>query len=45
MVGVNAFNSEGGSNIPLLKIDETIQRDKVSELAAFKAAAEKETDS
>jgi len=38
MVGVNAFASEGGSNIPLLKIDETIQRDKVSELQAFKAA-------
>jgi methylmalonyl-CoA mutase N-terminal domain/subunit len=37
MVGVNAFASEGGK-IPLLKIDETIQRDKVSELTAFKAS-------
>lgn len=38
MVGVNAFASEGGgSNIPLLKIDEQIQREKVSELQAFKA--------
>jgi methylmalonyl-CoA mutase N-terminal domain/subunit len=37
MVGVNAFESEGGSNIPLLKIDENIQRTKVEELRAFKA--------
>jgi methylmalonyl-CoA mutase N-terminal domain/subunit len=38
MVGVNAFASDGGSNIPLLKIDEQIQREKVSELQAFKSA-------
>ena len=37
MVGVNAYVSETSSNIPLLKIDEQIQRDKVAELRAFKA--------
>jgi len=37
-VGVNAFGSDTSSNIPLLKIDENIQREKVAELTAFKAA-------
>jgi methylmalonyl-CoA mutase N-terminal domain/subunit len=37
MVGVNAFASDGSSNIPLLKIDDRIQREKVEELRAFKA--------
>lgn len=38
MVGVNAFGGENASNIPLLKIDEEIQRSKVAELHAFKSA-------
>ena len=38
MVGVNAFGGEDASNIPLLKIDEEIQRSKVAELHAFKTA-------
>jgi methylmalonyl-CoA mutase N-terminal domain/subunit len=37
MVGVNANVSENKSNIPLLKIDEQIQKNKVAELQAFKA--------
>ncbi len=37
MVGVNAFSSAEGTKIPLLKMDEEIQRTKVSELRAFKA--------
>ncbi|GAC1537281.1 MAG: methylmalonyl-CoA mutase family protein [Polyangiales bacterium] len=38
MVGVNAFDSpEASSAIPLLKIDDTIQRIKPAELQAFKA--------
>lgn len=37
MVGVNANVSENKSNIPLLKIDERIQKDKIAELQAFKA--------
>ncbi|MBI2395054.1 MAG: methylmalonyl-CoA mutase [Deltaproteobacteria bacterium] len=35
-VGVNAFASDTSSNIPLLKIDEGIQRDKMAELSAFR---------
>ena len=35
-VGVNAFAADNASNIPLLKMDEAIQRDKISELQAFK---------
>jgi methylmalonyl-CoA mutase N-terminal domain/subunit len=38
MVGVNAFQEGEDSNIPLLKIDESIQREKVEALGAFKAA-------
>ena len=39
MVGVNALTSEGdASRIPLLKIDDTIQKEKPAELRAFKAA-------
>ncbi len=38
MVGVNAFAAENGGNIPLLKIDEEIQRSKIAELSAFKAS-------
>jgi len=37
MVGVNAYAQESSSNIPLLKIDEAIQREKIEELRAFKA--------
>ncbi|MGZ3454184.1 MAG: methylmalonyl-CoA mutase family protein, partial [Polyangiales bacterium] len=37
MVGVNAFVNDGASAIPLLKIDEEIQRTKVEELRGFKA--------
>jgi methylmalonyl-CoA mutase N-terminal domain/subunit len=37
MVGVNAYVAENKSNIPLLKIDEQIQREKVAALQAFKA--------
>lgn len=35
-VGVNAFAADNASNIPLLKMDEALQRDKISELLAFK---------
>jgi len=38
MVGVNGFSSESSSHIPLLKIDEQIQRDKTEALRAFRAA-------
>ena len=37
MVGVNAYAQEASSSIPLLKIDEAIQREKIEELRAFKA--------
>lgn len=37
MVGVNAFSSDQASNIPLLKIDDQIQKTKIAELTAFKA--------
>ncbi|MBL8716470.1 MAG: methylmalonyl-CoA mutase [Myxococcales bacterium] len=37
MVGVNAYAQESSSSIPLLKIDEAIQREKIEELRAFKA--------
>jgi methylmalonyl-CoA mutase, N-terminal domain len=42
MVGVNAFAADNASNIPLLKIDDEIQRSKVSELTAFKATRDAE---
>jgi methylmalonyl-CoA mutase N-terminal domain/subunit len=42
MVGVNAFVSETTNNIPLLKVDDEIQRSKSAELRAFKAARDGE---
>ncbi len=37
VVGVNAFRSEEGERIPLLKIDETVARGQVERLRAVKA--------
>ncbi|MEZ4446038.1 MAG: methylmalonyl-CoA mutase family protein [Polyangiaceae bacterium] len=37
MVGVNQFTMEEGDKIPLLKIDEAVQRDQCKNLAAVKA--------
>jgi methylmalonyl-CoA mutase N-terminal domain/subunit len=37
VVGVNAFRSEEGERIPLLKIDETVARTQVERLRAVKA--------